>query len=125
MTVGLWHLSKKILLLNFYRLNLSQLNVCIQSYIFTRKKKLLSCSNNPKKIHILNHLGALRRNLDLYNAQYAYLILLGDCNVKFKEPCMELSSNIDLIKTSSSSSFQCSCVIETSMFDFHKMSAPL
>ena len=33
-------------------------------------------------------MDALRRNLDLYSAEYEHVILLGDFNVETKEPCM-------------------------------------
>ena len=36
----------------------------------------------------MNHMDALRRNLDLYSAEYEHVILLGDFNVETKEPCM-------------------------------------
>ena len=91
----------------------------------------------------MNHLDALRKNLYLYCTQYEHLILLLDFNVESEEPCMhsfleqhgfknliakttfhknpEKRSSIDLILTNSLSSFQCSCVIETALSDFHKM----
>ena len=44
-----------------------------------RKKKLLLCySYNPNKITVSDHLEILRRNLDLYFAQYENLIMIGD-----------------------------------------------
>ena len=78
----------------------------------------------------MNHLDALRKNLDLYCTQYEHLILLRDFNVESEEPCMhsflelhefknliakttfhknpEKRSSIDLILTNSLSKFQCS-----------------
>ena len=37
----------------------------------------------------MNHLDALRRNLDLYSSEYEHVILLGDFNVETKEPCTQ------------------------------------
>ena len=110
---------------------------------FHKTKWLLSCSYNPNRNNIMNHLDALRRNLDLYSSEYKHIILLGDFNVETKEPCMqsflelyglrnliseptcyknpEKPSSIDLILTNSSSSFQNSCAIETGLSNFHKM----
>ena len=110
---------------------------------FRKRKWLLSCSYNPNKNKIMNHLDALRRNLDLYPSEYEHVTLLGDFNVETKKPCMqsflelygfrnliseptcyknpEKPSSIDLILTNSSSSFQNSCAIETGLSDFHKM----
>ena len=90
----------------------------------------------------MNHLDALRRNLDLYFTQYEHVILLGEFNVKSKEPCLqafrkiyglknltatttcyknpEKPSSVDLTLTISWSNFQCSCVIETNLSDFHQ-----
>ena len=36
----------------------------------------------------MNHMDALRRNLDLYSAEYEHVILLGYFNVETKESCM-------------------------------------
>ena len=36
---------------------------------FQERKWLLSCSYNPNKNNIMNHLDALRRNLDLYSSE--------------------------------------------------------
>ena len=51
---------------------------------FCKKKWLLSCSYYPDENNIMNHLDALRRNLDLYSTQYEHLILLWDSNVESK-----------------------------------------
>ena len=45
-----------------------------------KKKWLLSCSYNPNKNTIMNHLDALKRKLDLYSTQYEHLILLEEFN---------------------------------------------
>ena len=79
--------------------------------------------------------------LDLYSVHYENTILLGDFNVSIDDPYMESfwelyrfkslikecfknlenPSCIDLILTNSPYSFQNSCIIETSLSDFHKM----
>ena len=110
---------------------------------FRKKKWLLSCSYNPNKNTITDHLEILRRNLDLYSAHYENLIIIGDFNTDInqsymksfcesytlssliKEPtCHKNPQNlscIDLILTNSPYSFQNSCAIETGLSDFHKM----
>ena len=89
------------------------------------------------------HLSALQKSLDLYSAQYENFVILGDFNVEvdyngmedfcksynlkslvrvptcFKNP--ENPSCIDLILTNSPYSFQSSCVIETGLSHFHKI----
>ena len=110
---------------------------------FRKKKWLLSCSYNSNKSAIEDHLNALRRNLDLYSAHYENMIIIGDFNTDVNQSCMmsfcesyTLSSLIkeptcyknpqnpsclDLILTNSPYSFQYSCVIETGLSDYHKM----
>ena len=48
---------------------------------FRKKKWLLSCSYNPNKNNISNHLQRLRNSLDLYSAKYENIILIGDFNL--------------------------------------------
>ena len=103
----------------------------------------MCCSYNPNKNNISSHLEALRRTLDMYSALYENTILVGDFNVDVNDPIMgffcesynfkslikdptcfknpENPSCIDLILTNSPYSFQNSCVIETGLSDFHKM----
>ena len=110
---------------------------------FRKKKWLLSCSYNPSKNTITDHLGILRRNLDLYSAHYENLIIIGDFNTDLNQSCTKLfcesytlsslikeptcyknpqnPSCIDLILTNSPYSFQNSFPIETILSDFHKM----
>ena len=57
--------------------------------IFRKKKWLLSCSYNPNKKLISDHLEILRRNLDLYSAKYENMILIGDFNVEINQPNMK------------------------------------
>ena len=104
---------------------------------------MLCFSCNPNKNTISDHLEILRRNLDLYSAQYENLIMIDDFNSDVNQSCMtalcesyNLSSLtkeptcyknpqnplcIDLILTNSPYSFQNSCVIETGLSDFDKM----
>ena len=56
---------------------------------FHKRKWLLSCSYSPNKNNIINHLDALRRNLDLSSSEYKHIILLGDFNVENKKTCMQ------------------------------------
>ena len=117
---------------------------------FQKKKWLLSCSYNPNKNNISNHLQQLRNSLDLYYAKYENIILIGDFSVSpeyshvetvcecyglkslIKVPpiCQyspylskspQYSSCIDLVLTNSPLSFQISGVIKTGLSDFHKM----
>ena len=55
---------------------------------FHKRKWQLTCPYNPNKNNIMNHLGALQRNLELYSSEYEHVILLGGFNVETKEPCM-------------------------------------
>ena len=61
---------------------------------FHKRKWLLSCLYNPNKNKIMNHLDALRRNLDLYLSEYEHVILLGDFNVETKGPHMQSFLNL-------------------------------
>ena len=55
-----------------------------------RKEKWLLCSfYNPNKNIISDHLEILRRNLDLYSAQYENLIMIGDFNSDVSQSCMK------------------------------------
>ena len=109
---------------------------------FRKKKWLFSCSYNPNKNHISNHL-RLRNSLDLYSAKYENMILIGNFNVSpedwhmeafcesyelknlIKVPtCHKNPKNptcIDLILTNSPLSFQSSGIIETGLSDFNKL----
>ena len=50
-----------------------------------RKKWLLSCSYNPKKVLISNHLAELSKNIDLYLTKYDQLLFLGDFNAVIED----------------------------------------
>ena len=56
---------------------------------FRKEEWLLSCSYNPNKNNISNHLQLLRNSLDLYSAKYENIILIGDFNVSPEESHME------------------------------------
>ena len=108
-----------------------------------KKKWLLSCSYNPKKALISNHLAELSKNFDLHLTNYYQLLFLNDSNagvedssvrnfrscfnlmsIKNKPTCFnnpDKPSCIDLILTNYPSGFQTSCVIETGLSDFHKI----
>ena len=52
-------------------------------------KLLLSCSYNPNKNNIPNHLQGLRKSLDLCSARYENIIWIGDLNASPEQPHME------------------------------------
>ena len=108
-----------------------------------KKKWLLSCSNNPHKSNISNHLHHLNKDLDVYLKSYDNILIVGDFNSKFIENymnsfcnvnslktlnrgpiCIKHSSNpsyIDLFLTNRQQGFQQTHAIETGISDFHKM----
>ena len=112
-----------------------------------KKKWLLCCSYNPNKNKIQFHLENLTKSLALYSSNHENLIILGDFNVSIDnsymagfcdtydlrslimEPtCYKNPENptcIDLILTNHSLSFQNSCVLETGLSDFHKMTVTI
>ena len=104
---------------------------------------LISCSYNPNKSIICQHMEALAKNMDLYSSTYENFIFLGDFNVGMEHSalkdfcnlysltslinrptCWENPSKptcIDLILTNRPTFFQNTNVIETGLSDFHKM----
>ena len=57
--------------------------------IYLRKKKwLFSCSYNPNRENIENHLETLSKNLALYSSSYENLIMTGDFNVCVEDMSM-------------------------------------
>ena len=57
--------------------------------IYLRKKKwLFSCSYNPNRENIENHLETLSKNLALYSSSYENLIIIGDFNVCVEDMSM-------------------------------------
>ena len=109
-----------------------------------KKKWLINCSYNPHKNNIGSHLNVITKTLDKYYGKYENVVFLGDFNAAIEETTMELfceSYNltnlikqptcfknpekprcIDLILTNRPKSFQTTCVIETGLSDFHRMS---
>ena len=108
-----------------------------------RKKWLLCCSYNPKYSQISHHLKEIGKDLDVLTSKYENIVLMGDLSAEptdtalsdfceiynlknvikdktcFKNP--NKPSCIDLVITNRPKSFQNSMVIETGLFDFHKM----
>ena len=52
----------------------------VETYLRNKKKWLLSCSFNPTKMQISNHLTELSKNTDLYLCKYDQLLFLTDFN---------------------------------------------
>ena len=111
--------------------------------ILHKKRWLINCSYNPHKNNICRHLEVVTKILDSYYSKYENVILLWDFNAGVPETPMisfcesynlksiikqprcfknpEKPSCIDLILTKRSKSFQNTCVIETGLSDFHRM----
>ena len=110
--------------------------------ILHKKKWLINCSYNPHKNNINHHLETISRTLDTFSTKYENILLLGDFNTSVDDEAMknvcssyclnslikqptcfknpENPSCIDLILTKTRS-FQSTCVIETGLSDFHRM----
>ena len=108
-----------------------------------KKKWLLSCSYNPHKSNISNHLHHLNKGLHVYLKSYDNILIMGDINSEFSEnglngfcnvnslktlnkgpTCFKNSGNascIDLFLTTRQQGFQQTHAIETGISDFHKM----
>ena len=106
-------------------------------------KWLLSCSYNPHRSLISEHLNIIGKNLDFFSADYDNIFLMGDLNAEphdnylkdfcdiyslknlikfptcFKNP--DRPTSIDVILTNSYRSFHSSSAIETGLLDFHKI----
>ena len=52
----------------------------VEINLHNKKKWLISCSYNPKRASIANHLSTLSKCTDIYTAKYGNLIFLGDFN---------------------------------------------
>ena len=98
-----------------------------------KKKWLLSCSYNPKKTFLSNHIAELSKRLDLFTTKYERLLFLGDFNAGMEGSSIKIfcsnfnltsminkptcyknpdkATCIDLILTNCPGSFQNSCVI--------------
>ena len=72
---------------------ISDETLCIEGMFIelnlTKKNCLLCFPYNPNKNTIFDHLEILRRNLDLYSAQYENLIMIGDFNSYVNQSCMK------------------------------------
>ena len=108
-----------------------------------KKEWLISCSYNPPKTSLSNHIAALSKSLDLFTTKYERLPFLGDFNAGMEDSSIKVfCSNynltcmmnkptryknpdkptcIDLILANCPRSFQNSGVIETGLSDFHTM----
>ena len=108
-----------------------------------KKKWLISCSYNPKKTSLSNHIAVLGKSLDLFRTKCERLLFLGDFNAGMEDTSLKIfCSNynltsminkptchknpgtptcIDLIVTNCPRSFQNSCVTGTGLSDFHMM----
>ena len=105
---------------------------------FRNNKWWISCSYNPHKSLIGNHLDAVSKTLDVHSSTYDKIILLVDFNTEqhmksfcnnyslkslIRQPtCYKNSQKptcIDLKLTNMPQSFQSTCVIETGLPDFH------
>ena len=108
-----------------------------------KQKWLISCSYNPNKSMICQHMEALAKNMDLYSSTCENFIFLSDFNAGMKHSALKDFCNlysltslinrptcwknpskptcIDLILTNRPTFFQNTNVIETGLSDFHKM----
>ena len=107
------------------------------------KKWVIGCSYNPHNAEISSHMNCMGKAIDSLSSRYENFLLIGDFNAEvsdvsmkefcdiysfknlIKEPtCFKNPANpkcIDLMLTNRHRSFQNSCVIETGLSDFHKM----
>ena len=113
--------------------------------ILHKKKWLINVSYHPNKNNIKNHLEIISKASDAFSTKCENTILLDDFNVcvddetmrnfynpynlksLIKQPtCFKNSENPScnaLILTNKPRSFQSTCVIETGLSDFHRMTA--
>ena len=104
---------------------------------------MINCSFNPHKNNIGSHLNFITKALDTYYGKYKNVVFLGGFNAEIEETTMksfcesynltnlieqptcfrnpEKPSCIDLIFTNRPKSFQSTCIIETGLSDFHRM----
>ena len=104
---------------------------------------VIGCSYNPHNAEISSHMNCKGKAIDSLSSRYGNFLLIGDFNAEvsdvsmkefcdiysfknlIKEPtCFKNPANpkcIDLMLTNRHRSFQNSCVIETGLSDFHKM----
>ena len=105
------------------------------------KKWVLYCSYNPHNNFIETNMDSIGKVIDSLSARYENFILIGDFNVEESETITkdfcDIYSFIDLIKdstyfrcidlmlTNRNRSFKKSCVIDTRLSDFHKMTVTI
>ena len=56
--------------------------------IYGKKEWLVSCSYNPHRDNISNHLQRISKSLDRYLSQYDHIIIVGDFNTEIRENSM-------------------------------------
>ena len=108
-----------------------------------KTKWLINYSYNPTKNNISSHLKSPKWNLDLYTSNFQNILVISDLNISMednnmKNVCEKCNLKrlikgltcyknpdklrcIDLILTGKPKNLQNSCVTETSLSDFHKM----
>ena len=59
-----------------------------------KQKWLISCSYNPNKSMIIQHMEALGKNIDLYSSTYKNLIFLGNSNAGIKHSALKDFCNL-------------------------------
>ena len=118
---------------------------CYVEVILKKSKWLINCSYNPNKNNISSHVENLSWNLDLHTSKFQNILVIGDLNGSIEDNNMthfwesynlkslikvptcyknpEILSCINLILTNKPRNFQNSCVIKTSLSDFHKTTA--
>ena len=64
-----------------------------------KKKWLLSCSYNPHKGNISNHLHHLNKGLDVYLKSYDNILTMGNLNSEVSENCLNGFCNVNSLKT--------------------------
>ena len=108
-----------------------------------KKRWLVNYSYNPHKSNIGKHLDIIRWSLDVLSNKYGNIILLGDFNACVDDEDLETFCNFyslyslikqptcfknpenrsisDLLLTKKPRAFKAKSVIETGLFDFHRM----
>ena len=61
------------------------------------KCEIISCSYNPKKTYLSNHIAELSKSLDLFTTKYERLLFLGDLNAGMEDSSIKIfCSNFNL-----------------------------
>ena len=130
---------EKIYQLKFCRL-IKVMESCYIEVILMHRKSLKNYSYNPTKNNVCSHLES--GNTDQRTSKFENILVIGDLNVSMEDNNMKLflqqpekygkslikhvirtpkTRDIYLILTNKIRNFKNSCVIETSLSDFHKM----